>query len=42
MTHWEDKFIFGGPGFWYVVMGDKHAGYFNSIKRARAFVRKVV
>lgn len=40
MKRWEDKFIFGGPGYYYVVIGDLHGGYFNSLAKARAFVRK--
>ena len=39
MRHWEDKFIFGSRGFWYVRMGEIEAGYFSSLKRARKFVR---
>ena len=40
MKHWEDKFIFGTAGFWYVIIGDAHAGYFHCLARARACVRK--
>jgi hypothetical protein len=36
--HWQDKYIFGEPGFWYVRCGEHEAGYFSSLRRARQFV----
>lgn len=40
MKHWEDKFIFGSSGYWYVMVGEMTAGYFHFLSRARAYVRK--
>jgi hypothetical protein len=36
----EDRFIFGEPGFYYVIIGEIQAGYFSTKLRARRFVRK--
>ncbi len=41
MTSWEDQFIFGEAGFYYVIMGDRQAGYFHFLSRARKFVREL-
>jgi hypothetical protein len=40
--NWEDRFIFGEAGFWYVIVGDVQSGYFHYLKNARAFVKKLV
>lgn len=39
MRHWEDRFIFGSRGHYYVRMGDVEAGYFSRKSRARQYVR---
>ena len=38
---WEDQFIFGEPGYYYIILGERMAGYFHYLRRARAFVRKI-
>lgn len=40
--NWEDKFILGEAGFYYVIIGDRYGGYFHHLSRARRFVRNVV
>jgi hypothetical protein len=42
MKHWEDVYIAGEKGFWYVVIGDLRAGYFHYLKQARQYVRQHV
>lgn len=35
-----DDCIFGSSGYWYVVVGGAHAGYFHTLRAARKFARK--
>lgn len=39
LRHWEDRFIFGSRGYYYVRVGNLEAGYFSRKERARAYVR---
>lgn len=40
MPKWEDQFIFGCAGWWYVSIGDIQGGYFYKLDSARAYVRR--
>ena len=39
--YWEDKFIFGSRGYWYIVVGEYQVGYFYTLKAARKYVRSL-
>lgn len=41
MTHWEDRFIFGSRGYWYVIIGEQQGGYFSTLASARRYVRRI-